>query len=106
MVRDTSSFTVIKNILLTESFADNHQLLIGLSPSRQKACTTRGQGVNAGQIRLEMTKLMLHRFADHVDARSLLLCHGQELFPGLLAVCAWLMAKAFSDLQMHCIDQQ
>jgi hypothetical protein len=65
----------------------------------------RGQGINARQIALEMTKLLLDCRVDHVDSGSLLLGHGHELFPGLLAMCPWLMAKGFPDLRMHRIDQ-
>ena len=97
-IRDTSDFRVVKNVLLSDHLSGNQELPIGILPSRQKACATSGQSINAGQIALEMTKLLLDRLADHVDSGSLLLCHCQELFPGLLTVCAWLRAKGFSEM--------
>jgi len=39
-VRNASAVRLIKNGLLTDQLADNQQLLVGISPSRQKACTT------------------------------------------------------------------
>lgn len=104
-VRDTSAFRVEKNGLLSDQLADNQKLLIGISPSRLKACTTGSQGINAVQIALEMAKLLIDRFADRVDSGSLLFCHGKKLFPGSFTACSWLMTKGLSDLWMHPIDQ-
>ena len=72
-VRDASAVRVVKNVLLTDQLADNQELLIGISPSRQKAATTSSQGIDTGQIALEMSKLLLDRFTDLVDAGPLLL---------------------------------
>ena len=41
-IRDASAVRLVKNDLLTDKLADNQQLLVGISPSRQKACATGG----------------------------------------------------------------
>ncbi len=41
-VRDASAVRLVKNILLTDKLADNQKLCVGISTSRQKACTTGG----------------------------------------------------------------
>ena len=41
-VRDASAVRLVKNGLLTDQLADNQKLLVGISPSRQKACSTGG----------------------------------------------------------------
>ena len=41
-IRDTSAIRVVKNVLLTDQLADNQELLVGISPSLQKVCTTNG----------------------------------------------------------------
>jgi hypothetical protein len=76
-IRDASAVSVLKNVLLSDQLVGNQELLIGISPSRQKAGTTDVQGIDAGQITLEMAKLLLDRFADLVNLGSLLLGHGQ-----------------------------
>ena len=78
---------MVKNVQLSDYLSGYQELPIGILPSRRKACTTGSQGINTGQIALEMSKLLLDRLADHVDSGSFLLCHCQELFPGLLTVC-------------------
>ena len=39
-VRNTSAIRVVKNVLLTDQLADNQKLLVDVSSSGQKACTT------------------------------------------------------------------
>ena len=41
-VRNASTVRLVKNVLLTHQLADNQKLLVSISPSRQKACTTGG----------------------------------------------------------------
>jgi hypothetical protein len=41
-VIDASDVRLVKNVLLTHKLADNQKLLVGISTSRQKACTTGG----------------------------------------------------------------
>ena len=76
-----------------------------MPPSRQKACATSCQGVNAGKIALEMPKLLLDRFADLENPRAFFLGHGEELLPGLLSMRSWFVTKGLSDLRLHGIDQ-
>ena len=71
----------------------------------KKAATASDQGINAGQIPLQMAQLLLNGLADLADARPLHLGHGQKLLSGFLAVRAWLIAKGFSDMRMHLINQ-
>jgi len=39
-IRDFSAVRLVRNDLLTDLLADNRQLLVGISSSRQKACST------------------------------------------------------------------
>ncbi len=71
----------------------------------QKTATTGDQGVNAREVSLQVAKLLLDGLADLVDTGSLLLGYSKKLLPRLFAVRTRLMAKAFSDLRMHRIDQ-
>ena len=73
---------------------------------RQKGSTTGNQGINAGQIPLQMTQLLLlNGLANLGDARALLLGHSKKLLSRLLTMCARLVTKGSSDLRMHCINQ-
>lgn len=76
-----------------------------MPPSRQKACATGCQGVNAGKIALEMAKLLLDCFADLENPRAFFLGHGEELLPGLLSMRSWFVTKELSVLRVHGIDQ-
>ena len=71
----------------------------------QKASTTSDQAVDARQIPLEVAKLLLDGLAYLVDTGSLFLLNSKKLPPRLFAVRTRLMAKAFSDLRMHRINQ-
>lgn len=96
---------MIENGLLSDQLADHQQLLVDVPSSGQKAAATSDQGVDAREISLQVAKLLLDRLADLVDTRSLLLGHCKKLLPRLLPVRTRLMAKAFSDLRMHRINQ-
>ena len=82
-VRNTSAVRLVKNGLLTDQLADNQQLLVGISPSRQKACTTGDQGINGFQITLQIVKLPLDRSLESSPSWSF-----------LLLLCRSLAAKA------------
>ena len=71
----------------------------------KKAATASDQGINTGQIPLQMAQLLLNALANLVDARPLLFGHCKKLLPGFLAMRTRLIAKAFSDLRMHCVNQ-
>lgn len=104
-IRDTSAVCVIENGLLADQLADHQQLLLDMPSGGQKVATTSDQAVNARQIPLEVDKLLLDGLAYLIDTGSLLLGHSKKLPPRLFAVGTRLMAKAFSDLRMHRINQ-
>ena len=104
-IRDSSVVCVIENGLLADQLADHQQLLIVMPSGCQKAAATSDHGVNTRQIPLEVAKLLLDGLADLVDSGPLLFGHGKKLLPRLFAVRTRLMPKAFSDLRMHCINQ-
>jgi hypothetical protein len=58
---------VIENGLLADQLADHQQLPVDMPSGGQKAAITSDQRVNACQIPLEVTKLLLDRFADLAD---------------------------------------
>ena len=72
-IRNTSAIRVIENSLLTNQLANNQELLIGTPPSSQKGGAVGYQGINTGQIPLEMAQLLVDRLKELVDAGSLLL---------------------------------
>ena len=104
-IRDASTVCVIENRLLADQLADHQQLLIDMPSGGQKASTTSDQAVDARQIPLEVAKLLLDGLAYLVDTGSLFLLNSKKLPPRLFAVRTRLMAKAFSDLRMHRINQ-
>ncbi len=76
-----------------------------MSSVGQTAATTSNQGINACQVPLEMTELLLDGFADLADPGLLLFGHCKKLLPCLFAVRTRLVAKAVADLNMHRINQ-
>jgi hypothetical protein len=72
----------------------------------QKAPTTGNQSVNAYWIPFEVIKLLSNELAYLVETGSLLLSRSKKLLPlPACEVLTRLMAKAFSDLRMHRINQ-
>ncbi len=104
-IMGTSAVSVIENSLLADLLADHQQSLVDMPSGAQKAATTSDQGVNACQIPLEVAKLLLDGLAYLIDTGSFLLGHSKKLLPRLFAVRTRLMAKTFSDLSMHRINQ-
>jgi hypothetical protein len=104
-IRDASTVCVLENGLLADELTDDQQLLVDMPSGGKKPSTTSDQGVNAGQIPLQVAKLLLDGLADLVDTGFLLLGNGQKLLTPFPAVCTWLMTKAFSNLRIHRIDQ-
>ena len=94
---DASAVCMIENALLADQLADHQQFPVDMPSGGQKAATTSDQGVNACQIPLEVTQLLLDRFADLADPWLLLFGHFKKLLPRLFAECTWLVAKAFPD---------
>ena len=92
LVRNASAVRVVRDSLLTDHFADNQQHLVPVPTGRKKACPTTDQGVDAGQIALQVVRLLL-------------LGHSQKLPPGFIAECTGLMANSISNLSIHHINQ-
>ena len=104
-IGDASAVSVIENGLLTDQLTDHQKLLVDMPPSGQKASAASGQGINAREVSLQVAELLLDGLAHLVNTGPLLLGHSKKLLPRLFAVCTRLMAKAFSDLRMHRINQ-
>ena len=105
LVRNASAVRVVRDSLLTDHFANNQQRLVPVPTGRKKACPTTDQGVDAGQIALQVARLLLDGHTDPVDSRLLLLGHSQKLPPGFIAMCTGLIANSISNLQIHRINQ-
>ena len=104
-IGDASAVSVIENGLLTDKLTDHQKLLVDMPPGSQEAGSAGCQGINAREVSLQVAELLLDGLAYLVDTGSLLLGHSKKLLPRQFAVRARLMAKAFSDLRMHRINQ-
>jgi hypothetical protein len=78
-VRNTSAVRVIENGLLTNHLADNRQLLLNMASGGQKVSTTGDLGVNAREVSIQVTELLLDGFADLADPWPLLFGHCKKL---------------------------
>lgn len=83
---------MIQDVLLPDQLADDQEFLIGVAPSSQKAGAKAGHGVDAGQIALEMAKLLLDCFVDLIDSGAFLLLLRRSLRLGpQQETVAWLV---------------
>jgi hypothetical protein len=96
---------VTEDSLLADQLTDHQQLVVEMPTGSQKAATTNDQGINAREVSLQVAELLLDGLADLTQARLLLLGHSKKLLPRLFAMYTRLVVKVFSDLRMHCIDQ-
>ena len=96
---DAPAIRVMENALLPNEFTHHQQFLIPVPASSQKACPTGDQGIDAGQIPLQMAELLFDRLAGLADARPLLLllCRSLRLGPrqGTAAVLSCGVSGAF-----------
>ena len=104
-IRNTSVVRVLENGLLTNQLADNQQLLVNMASGGQKVATTGDQGVNARDVSLQVTELLLDGFADLADPGPLLFGHCKKLLSCPFAVRTRLVAKAVPHLNMYRINQ-
>jgi hypothetical protein len=80
-------------------------IMAQVSVSCETACSIDDQGIDAGQIAIQMTELLLDDLTDLADLRPLLLGYSKKMLPGLVAVHARLETQVRSDLRVHHITQ-
>ena len=104
-IKDASAVWVIENSLLSEQLADYQQVLIMMS--RPAARSQPPQAIRASilaRLRLSTPSCCLIALRILLIRDIFFIGLYKKLLPRLFAMCAWLVAKSFTDLRMHHIN--